>query len=738
MDANVCAGSKVPDAYVGPNHGESQMKVSAIGGGPGGLYASLLIKKAHPDWEVTVHERNPADVTYGWGIVLPNRTLSNLKEADIPSHEAIVEQSTQWEPFHLHHKGTVYRSSGHAFDSMLRTDLLALLQDRCRDLGVTLEFESEITDPQSLAAETDLLIGADGINSQTRDAFADELGAETIEGETRFSWFGTEADFEALSHIFVENEDGIWCAHTYPGEISTFIVDCDAETWENARLDQLSEAEYRAYLEDLFAEYLDGHELLSQVDRWQTFTTVTNERWSHGNLVLIGDAAHTAHYSIGSGTTMALEDAISLANAIEGTDADVESALDTYEQERKPIARSLQRVGERSRIHFENIRRFYDLDGIQFALHHLTRSGRLTYDSMSRRDPDLVEELERWFAAKTPGGPDSQQGLSNPSSPARQPIALRELSLPNRAVRIADQSLTSVDGHPAAPQLAGFRGHAEAGAGLTMTGPLAVAKDGRITPGSPGLYRDDHADAWTEAIAEVRAPTGTTLVHAGQKGGVQPQGFALDGPVQRNESWAPRISEQYPNPPRSYVPERMSADDFDRVAAAFVDAANRADAAGFDYLQLQAGNGYLLGSFLSPLTNGRDDQYGGTLQDRMRFPLDVVDAVREAWPTSKPLGVVTQATDWADGGITIDDAFEVADALSEHGVDVLAPVAGGVTANQQPGDVHGLANFSDEIRNEVSLPTMATVQATTPDELDTLIGTGRADLCTYYGSMTEL
>jgi anthraniloyl-CoA monooxygenase len=714
------------------------MNVAAIGGGPGGLYASILLKKANPDWEVTVYERNPPDVTYGWGIVLPNRTLSNLREADEPSHRAIVDQSTQWEPFHLHHKGTVYRSSGHSFASMLRTDLLALLQDRCRDLGVNLEFEYEIEDPRSFAEDADLVIGADGVNSQTRETFAEELGSRTIEGETRFSWFGTHADFEALSHIFVENEDGIWCAHTYPGEVSTFIVDCDAETWHNARLDRLSEAEYREYLEDLFAEYLDGHELLSQIDRWQRFTTVQNEQWSHDNVVLIGDAAHTAHYSIGSGTTMAMEDAISLANAIGDGTEDVSAALDRYETERKPIARSLQRAGERSRIHFENIRRYYDLDGIQFAIHHLTRSGRLTYDSMARRDPDLVDELERWFAANTPGGPSSRADAAEPAPPARQPIELRDVTLPNRAVRITEPSLSADDGQPTEPQLAAFRSHADSEAGLTMSDPLAVSSDGRVTPGSPGLYRDAHEDAWADTLEEVEGVTGTTLVHAGTRGRVQPQPFALERPIERNESWAPRITEQYPNPPRSYAPELLDEADLERVTAAFVAAAERADAAGFDYLQLQAANGYLLGSFLSPLTNDRTDEYGGALADRMRFPLEVVDAVRDAWPASKPLGVVVQATDWGEGGLELEDAFEIADALADRGVDVVAPVAGGVTETRERDDVHGLANFSDEIRNEVGVPTLATVQATTPDEIQTLVGTGRADLCVYYGSMTEL
>jgi anthraniloyl-CoA monooxygenase len=714
------------------------MNVTSIGGGPGGLYASILIKKAHPDWEVTVNERNPPDVTYGWGIVLPDRTLSNLQEADEPSYQAIIEQSTNWEPFHLQHKGELYRSSGHSFTSMLRADLLGVLQKRCRELGVNLQFESEIEDPKALAAETDLVIGADGIHSHTRSTFAEEFGARTIDGDAQFSWFGTEADFEALSHIFVENEDGIWCAHTYPGEVSTFIVDCDQETWENARLDQLSESEYRAYLEELFSEQLDGHELLSQIDRWQTFTTVQNESWSHDNVVLMGDAAHTAHYSIGSGTTIALEDAISLTNAIEEQAPNVQSALTQYETERKPIARSLQRAAERSRIHFENIRRYYDMEGVQFALHHLTRSGRLTYDSMSRRDPELVEDVDHWFAANTPGGPDSPEAVSDPTLPARQPLELRTLSLPNRGVRVVEQTVAAVDGAPTATQLSSVQGVDGTGAGLTMTSPLAVAKDGRRTPGSPGLYRDEHAAAWEDALSSAPGAVGATLTHAGQNGDVQPQAFDLNRPLERNESWAPRTSDQYPTPPRSYAPGQMTDSDLDRVRSAFVDAAERADDAGFDYLQLQAGNGTLLGSFLSPLSNEREDSDGGSLQARLRFPLSVVEAVREAWPDAKPFGVVLQATDWTKGGLELEDAFVIADALKSRSVDIVAPVAGGIDGPEDREDVHGLANFSDEIRNEVGIATMATVQATTLDEINTLVSTGRADLCTYYGPPREL
>ncbi|MFC6723671.1 FAD-dependent monooxygenase, partial [Halobium palmae] len=378
------------------------MDVVTVGGGPGGLYASLLLKRANPTWDVTVYERNPRGVTYGWGIVLPNRTLSKLAEADGPSHEAIADTATRWEPFDLYYEGERYRSEGHAFMSLQRTDLLELLQERCEELGVDLVFDRPVEDPRDVAADADLVLGADGIHSETRRAFAAEFGADTVEGSTRFSWFGTNADFDALSHIFVENDDGIWCAHTYPGTTSTFIVDCDAKTWANARLDERSEEAYLAYLEDVFADHLDGHELLSQRDKWRTFTTVRNDSWRHENVVLLGDAAHTAHYSIGSGTTIALEDAIGLADAFDSR-GDVGSALSAYESGRRPVSESLQRAAERSRLHFEQIRRFFGLEGVQFALHHLTRSGRLSYDSMRRRDPALVASFDDWFAATTLG-----------------------------------------------------------------------------------------------------------------------------------------------------------------------------------------------------------------------------------------------------------------------------------------------------------------------------------------------
>lgn len=703
------------------------MEVAVVGGGPGGLFASLLLKRDHPEWTVTVYEANEADVTYGWGIVFPARTLSNLEAADPDSHHDIADEVTRWQPFDLYHKGRRFRSTGHTFASLLRTDLLEILQQHARTRGVQLEFATEISAPKTLAEDVDLLIGADGIHSTTREAYAAEFGARKIEGETRFSWFGTRAEFEALSHVFVENEAGIWCAHTYPGPVRTFIIDCDAETWRNAGLTDMTEEGYLQYLESLFDEYLDGHELLSQQDRWRRFTTVKNRTWSHRNVVLIGDAAHTAHYSIGSGTTIAMEDAIALAAAFDEKGVETETALSAYEAERQPVARSLQLAGERSRVHFENIRRFYDLEGIQFVMHHLTRSGRLTYESMARRDPALVEEFEEWFASRVPKVPE-------PARPNEQPFKVGDLVLPNRRVAVMEPTYASEGGHPSPAQCRGFIARDNGDHGLVLTDPLAISQDGRVTPGSPGLYTDAHRTAWAEAVGAVDVPTGVQLYHAGHRGGMQAHPFALERPVPRNESWAPRLADQYPVRPGRYVPDRMNEDDLRRIRESYVRAAERADAAGFDYLQLHIGNGYLLGSFLSPQTNDRTDEFGGSLDGRMRFPVEVVEAVKASWPDGKPLGAAVQVTDWADGGPTMGDTLEVCRGLIDAGIDVIAPVVGKEIDTEDRHSIHGLANYTDHIRNELGVSTMATVQAVTTDEVNTLVGTGRADLCTYFGA----
>lgn len=691
------------------------MNVNTIGGGPGGLYASLLLKRTHPDWDVTVYEQNPPDVTYGWGIVFPNRTISNLAEADGPSHEAITEAFERWDPFDIYYEGEHYRCGGNTFASMMRTDLLNVLQERCREVGVELQFETEITDPGALAADSDLCLVADGIHSNTRDAFADEFGTNIADGEARFSWFGTEKDFEALTHIFVENEDGIWCAHTYPSPTSTFIVDCDAETWERSGLEDASESEYMAYLEDVFSEYLDGHSLLSQQDRWRTFETITNENWHHDNMVLLGDAAHTAHYSIGSGTTLAMEDAIGLMEAFNEHD-NVETALSAYEASRKPFSKKLLSAAERSRIHFEDIRRYDDLPGQQFAIHHLTRSGRLTYGSLQRRDPDFMQAFDKWFATATPGDTTTRP-------PAYQPVTIGDLEIANRFTRPLEPTYSAADGVPSEAQRSTFAAAAAEEPGLLLTEPLAVAPEGRQTDGSPGLYTDEHSDIWSTAVASVpdTVAVGARLSHAGMNGAREPDLFSASGVTERESTWAPRLTEEYPARPAQFAPEALSEDEKADIVDDFVTAAHRAADAGFGYLQLDAGPETLLGDILS--------QGDAPLDDRMELPVAVVEAVSDMWPASKPLGVSLPVVDANSGGLKLNTAFEVVSQLETAGCDVVVPID--AATGSRAVDQKGASDFSDDIRNETGVQTIATAATSSLDKINTLVATGRADLCTF-------
>jgi anthraniloyl-CoA monooxygenase len=691
------------------------MKVNTIGGGPGGLYASLLLKKNHPDWDVTVYEQNPPGVTYGWGIVFPNRALPNLAEADPPSHEAIQDTFNHWEPFDIFYRGERYRSGGHAFASMMRTDLLAVLQERCRELDVDLQFETEITDPTSIASEADLCIVADGINSATRDAYSDEFETDIVKGTAQFSWFGTEQQFDALTHIFVENDDGIWSAHTYPGRVSTFIIDCDAETWKRSGVADMSEDEYHEYFEDVFAEYLDGHELLSQQDRWRTFQTVRNGSWSHDNMVLVGDAAHTAHYSIGSGTTLALEDGIGLMEAFESHD-DVDDALTAYERSRKPIVESLMAAAERSRIHFEDIRRYFDLPAQRFVLHHLTRSGRLTYGSLQRRDASLTGAFDEWFAEQTPG-----DDVARP--PAQQPLRLGSTDVANRYVRTVGPTATAEDGIPSPSQCAALDVAAMDAPGLLLTEPLAVSASGRPSTASPGIYTSEHAEVWADTIGGIddSVTVGAHLVHAGTASGREAPAFDFDEASPREDTWAPRRSDSFPTPPRAFDPEAMGGEQRETVREQFTDAARRADDAGFDYLQIHGSSNTLLGQTMVTQSEPVDD--------RTAFTRSVVEAVRTAWPGDKPLGFTLPVSNRTPSGLSLDDAFTVATAVTDAGCDLVAPVD--VANDKQDPAEYGPSDYSDAIRNELEVPTMATVPTTSVNKVNTLVATGRADLCTF-------
>lgn len=691
------------------------MKVNTIGGGPGGLYASLLLKDRHPDWDITVYEQNPRGVTYGWGIVFPSRTLSNLKEADEPSHQAITDTFERWDPFDIEYEGETFRCGGNTFSSMMRTDLLAVLQERSEEVGIDLQYETKITDPTAVAAEADLCIVADGINSRTRSAFSEEFGTVINEGTARFSWFGTDADFEALTHIFVENEDGIWCAHTYPGPTSTFIIDCDDETWEQSGITEMNEEEYLSYLEGVFSEYLDGNPILSQQDQWRQFRTITNENWYYDNMVLVGDAAHTAHYSIGSGTTLAMEDAIGLMEAFE-THNEIGPALSSYEASRKPFVETLLSAAERSRLHFEDIERYYDLPTRQFALHHLTRSGRLTYGSLKRRDPSFISAFNEWFAEQTPGDAMTRQ-------PAFQPVEVGDIIITNRFTRVLGPTTSSTDGNPSEAQIAAFTAAASKSPGLVLTEPLAVSPEARPSVGSPGLYTEEHTAAWGDAVQSISqgVTAGIHLVHAGAQGARDPLVFGHGTPAQYESTWAPRLSDEYPVPPREFDPDKMSESDREDVVADYVAAARRADDAGFEFVQLHAGMDTLLAQFLTASD--------ATLKERSQFTERVVAEVADVLPREKPLGVTLPVSDTLAAGLSLDESFTVARSLANTGCDVVAPVD---TAQEEHGITQkGPSDFSDDIRNEVGVQTLATVPTTSANKVNTLVATGRADLCVF-------
>lgn len=710
------------------------MRVRVLGGGPAGLYAALLLKKAHPDWDIAVVERNPPDATYGWGVVFSDRTLARLREADAPSFTSIVESFVLWEAIDIHIHGRLVRCDGHAFAGIGRRRLLSILQTRCRELGVDLVFQVDAAgahDPH--LRDADLLIAADGVNSRVRAQFADAFQPRVVEGRSRYIWFGAERTYDAFTFLFRMTEYGLFQVHAYPYDatMSTFIVECTGETWQRAGLDQADESQSLAFCQELFADHLGGRRLRSNHSRWLAFPTLTTRAWSHERIVLLGDAAHTAHFSIGSGTKLALEDAIALAQALEVDEAP--RALHRYELARRPQVEATQRAAEESRIYFEEVTRYHRFAPLQFATHLLTRSGRITWDNLRQRDPHFVADVERWYRATSCGGQDMP--LVAPP-PAFTPFAVREIQLANRLAVQPTPAYDARDGVPSRTQQERFARFAASGAGLALTQAVAVSADGRITLGCPGLYDDAHRVAWSDTLAHIRARCDTALglrvSHAGRRGATQPRERATDQPMPSG-AWPLLAPSAIRWGRRSAMPAAMRESDMQRVGAQFIAAARWAHDVGFDLLALDLAHGYLLGSFLSPLANRRDDAWGGDRERRMRFPLEVVAAVRGVWPAGKPLAAYISADDCAPGGAGIDDAVAFAVALREAGVDLLIVTAGDVSERSSPD--HGFdtfARYCDVLRNESGLPAMATAYMTTTNQVNTLLAGGRADVCLFH------
>ena len=704
------------------------MKISIIGGGPAGLYAGILLKKARPQAAVEVIERNRADDTFGWGVVFSDETLGHFQNADEDSYRRITAEFVHWTNIDIHFGGEVVRTGGHGFSGIARRRLLAILQERAAALGVRTVFSHDVTDLAPYSS-SDLVIAADGINSTVRASLAEHFQPSVVPGRAKFIWLGTTRRFDAFKFFIRKNEHGVFQVHAYPfdAEQSTFIVETDEATWQSAGLDRMSIDEGVRYCETLFAQELDGHRLLTNKSDWINFRLVTNQTWHHHNVVLIGDAAHTAHFSIGSGTKLAMEDAIVLVEAL-GESATVQEALVEYERRRWVDVAKLQKAAKTSQTWFENIARYRDDPPLQFAVNLLSRSKRVTYGNLRVRDPGFVKRLDRWFAAR------AGCGDCDPAPPPMfTPFRLRGLTLPNRVVVSPMCQYSADDGIPADWHLVHLGSRAIGGAGLVITEMTDVSREGRISPGCAGLYLDEHVAGWRRIVDFVHryspAKIAVQLAHAGRKGSTKRMWEGADQPLDEG-NWPLLSASALPYRSGGQTPKAMDRADMDQVRDDFVHATRRALAAGFDLLEVHMAHGYLLSSFISPLSNRRDDEYGGDLPNRMRFPLEVFDAVRAVWPAERPMSVRISATDWVPGGVDAAEAVRIARLLAEHGCDLVDVSAGQTTPDAQPEYGRMFQTpFADRIRREVGIATMAVGAIQGWDHINTILAAGHADLC---------
>jgi anthraniloyl-CoA monooxygenase len=702
------------------------VRIGVLGGGPAGLYLALLAKRADPAHEVTVVERNAPDATFGWGVVFSEETLGALRDADYPSYVELTDTFARWNAIDVVYGGRTVRSGGHVFSAIARKRLLEILQRRCREVGVELVFQREVPDLDTSFADRDLVVAADGVNSTARRLLEPHLRPSLDVHRSKFVWFGTDLPLDAFTFIFRTTGHGMFQVHAYPfdADTSTFIVECTEATWRAAGLDQAGESESIAFCQELFAPELGGHKLLSNRSLWISFVTVRCQSWHHGNVVLLGDAAHTAHFTIGSGTKLAMEDAVALGQALQRHPADLEAAFTDYELERQPVVERFQEAARDSATWFENVRRYDGFDPVQFACNLLTRSGRIGHLELTRRDPAFAAAVDRFFA----GRPD----LLLAPPPRQAPLAQRSVTLANRVALAVGSEDDAGDGRLAPAAAGRLAGAAGLGPGVVVSELVAVAPDGRVTPGTPGLWADDQVDAWAAAARAV-AERGSTLAlrlgHAGRRGATRPRRQGVDRPLPVG-GWPLLAASAVPYTRGAAVPRAMDEADMERVAGQFAAAAGRAAAAGVPVLLLDLAHGHLLGGFLSPLANRRDDGFGGPLEGRLRFPLRVVDAVRAAWPADRPLWAALTVTDWAPGGLEPEEAVAAARALADHGCDLLQVTAGQTTAATRPdyGRFH-LVGWSDLVRNEAGVPTLVGGNLTTADEVDTVLAAGRADLC---------
>jgi anthraniloyl-CoA monooxygenase len=732
------------------------MRIVVIGGGPGGLYFSLLMKKADPRHEVRVVERNRPDDTFGFGVVFSDATMAGIAEADSDAFGAIARHLVHWDDIEVHYRGERVRSTGHGFSGMSRHVLLRVLQEQACAAGVDLLFERELTNLDGWR-DRDLIVAADGANSTVRQLLGGRVRTAVDLRPNRFVWLGTTKPFPAFTFYFKESEHGLWRVHAYQyaPDRSTFIAECRDDTWRNAGLDRADERQTVAFLEQLFFGELDGHPLVANRSVWRQFPTIRAEPWWAENIVLLGDAAHTAHFSVGSGTRMAMEDALALRDTLvehAGSGHAIPAALAAYEARRRPQVESLQRAAQVSLQWFEDTERYLSLDPLQFTFSLLTRSLRITHEDLRARDPLFLSSVDAWVAKEAERQvrsvrlqpdrgyvriqPDPRHVRLQPDAPPPMftPFRLRDLVLTNRVVVSPMCQYVAEDGTVGDWHLVHLGSRAMGGAGLVMAEMTDVSREARISPWCAGLYKPEHAAAWKRVVdfvhRETTAAIGVQLGHAGRKGATQRLWEGDNEPLAEG-GWPIISASPMPYfPGRSAVPREMTRDDIACVVEDFRRATELARDAGFDLLEIHMAHGYLLASFISPLTNHRTDDYGGSLENRMRFPLMVFDACRGSWPDGKPMSVRISAVDWAPGGMTPESAVEVARLLKAHGCDIVDVSAGQTVPDQQPAYGRLFQTpFADRIRHEVGLATMAVGNISSYMDVNTIIAAGRADLC---------